>query len=110
MIHDIYDDAISENEKVFAANGLTVYAAPWNYALVTKLDRAGKSTAKSYDIADAVDYLGRLIKLRGGHAVKKSELKAWATKYKLGAPTEVVVGKLAAQYKEKNKKDGVIDG
>jgi hypothetical protein len=53
-----------------------MYAAPWNYALMTKLDRAGKRGVKSYDMTDAVDYLGRLIRSKGGHAVKKSGLKA----------------------------------
>ena len=110
IIHDLYDEAVAQNEKVFAAKGLTVYAAPWNYALMAKLDRAGKPGAKLYDITDAVDYLDRLIKSRHGHAVKKSELKAWAAKYKLAAPTDALIDKLGKQYKEKHRKDGVVDG
>ena len=110
MINDLYDQALKQNEIVFTAKGLTVYAAPWNYALMTKLDRAGKHGAKSYDMTDAVDYLQRLIRSKGGHAVKKSELKAWATKYKLVAPTDVLIDKLGKQYKEKHRKDGVVDG
>jgi hypothetical protein len=110
IIHDLYDDAVAQNEKVFSANGLTVYAAPWNYALMAKLDRAGKPGAKSYDITDAVDYLDRLIKSRHGHAVKKSELKAWATKFKLAAPTEAVIDRLDKLYKQKHGKDGIVGG
>jgi hypothetical protein len=63
-IHDLYIEAIDQNEQVFSAKGLTVYAAPWNYALMTKLDRAAQQGAKSYDMADAVDYLERLIHSR----------------------------------------------
>ena len=109
-MNDLYAEALHQNSKVFAATGLTVYAAPWNYALMTKLDRAGKPGAKAYDMADAVDYLTRLINTRGGHAVKESELKAWAKKYKLAEPAKAVVERLAKEYKEKHKKDGVIAG
>ncbi|KAF8122669.1 hypothetical protein EV363DRAFT_1182177 [Boletus edulis] len=108
-INDLYEQAIKQNEKVFSAKGLTVYAAPWNYALMTKLDRAAKPGAKSYDMADAVDYLARLIESRG-HAVKKSELGDWAKKYKLSAPPEALIDKLAREYKDKKKKDGIISG
>lgn len=109
-INDLYNEAIKQNEKVFSAKGLTVYAAPWNYALMTKLDRAAKQGAKAYDMTDAVDYLARLIHSRGGHAVKKSELRAWATHYKLSEPSEAQMKELDEKYKEKHKTDGVING
>jgi len=108
-LNSLYEQAIKQNDKVFSAKGLTVYAAPWNYALMTKLDRAAKPGAKSYDMADAVDYLGRLIQSRG-NAVKKSELGEWAKQYKLGAPPETLIDRLAREYKEKNKKDGIVAG
>ncbi|KAF8550158.1 hypothetical protein OG21DRAFT_1514399 [Imleria badia] len=108
-IHDLYIEAIDQNEKVFSAKGLTVYAAPWNYALMTKLDRAAQQGAKSYDMADAVDYLERLIHSRGEHAVKRSELEAWAKQYKLSEPTKAVMDKLATEFKEKHKKDGLVN-
>ena len=86
-----------------------MYAAPWNYALMTKLDRAAKPGAKAYDMPDAVDYLGRLIQSRG-QVVKRSELEAWARKYKLGVPTKDLMDKLAKEYEDKNKKDGLVNG
>lgn len=76
---------------------------------MTKLDRAAKPGAKAYDMADAVDYLGRLIQSRG-QVVKRSELEAWARKYKLGVPTKDLMDKLAKEYEDKNKKDGLVSG
>lgn len=110
MLNDLYDRAIQQNEKVFSAKGLTVYAAPWDYAMMTKLDRAAKPGSKSYDMTDAVDYLGCLIRSRGGRAVKRSELMAWATRYKLRAPPEADIKDLAERYKAKHKRDGIVDG
>jgi len=109
-INDLYAEAIQQKAIVFSAQGLTVYAAPWVYSMMAKLDRAAKPGAKSYDVTDAVDYLDRAIKLRGGQAVKKSELKAWATKYKLTVPTEALIEKVNKAYKAKYGKDGIVSG
>ncbi|KAG6379650.1 hypothetical protein JVT61DRAFT_10169 [Boletus reticuloceps] len=79
-INDLYEQAIKQNEKVFSAKGLTVYAAPWNYALMTKLDRAAKH------MADAVDCK----KVGAGG---------------LGKEIQVLIDKLAREYKE-----GIISG
>ncbi|KAF8121455.1 hypothetical protein EV363DRAFT_1364518 [Boletus edulis] len=61
---------------------------------MTKLDRAAKPGAKSYDMTDAVE----------------SELGDWAKKYKRSAPPEALIDKLAREYKDKKKKDGIISG
>jgi hypothetical protein len=88
---------------------LTVYAAPWRYALGTKLDRLSKPGAKPYDMSDAVGYLERLITKHGGKAVKKSELKAWAQEFQFTVPSENLMKSLGSEYKKKTGKDGVIN-
>lgn len=109
-IHRLYDEAINQNEIVFSAPGLTVYAAPWRYALGTKLDRLSKPGAKPYDMSDAVGYLERLIAKNGGKAVKKSEIQTWAQEFKFTVPTDKLMDLLGAEYKKKTGKDGVING
>lgn len=109
-IERLYDEAVTQNEIVFNAPGLTVYAAPWRYALGTKLDRLSKPGAKSYDMSDAVGYLERLIAKRGGKPVKKSEIKAWAQEFKFTVATDKLMGSLGEAYKKKTGKDGVIEG
>ncbi|THV01283.1 hypothetical protein K435DRAFT_776118 [Dendrothele bispora CBS 962.96] len=106
----LYDEAVQQNEKVFTAPGLTVYAAPWRYALLTKLDRLSKTGARPYDMSDAVGYLERLITKRGGTAVKKSELTTWAGEFKFTVPTDDLMNSLGAEYKKKTGKDGVVNG
>ncbi|KAG7089406.1 hypothetical protein E1B28_011094 [Marasmius oreades] len=110
VIQRLYDEAVEQNEVVFKAPGLVVYAAPWRYALGTKLDRLSKKGFKPYDMSDAVGYLVRLIQKHGGKAVKKSELKAWAQEFKFTVPSDQLMASLGAEYKKKAGKDGVIDG
>ncbi|KAK1219353.1 hypothetical protein PQX77_017928 [Marasmius sp. AFHP31] len=109
-IQRLYDEAVQQKDIVFNAPGLTVYAAPWRYALAAKLDRLSMPGARPYDLSDAVDYLARLIEKQGGKAVKKSALKAWATEFQFTVPTEDLMNRLAAEYKKKFKKDGVVNG
>ncbi|EAU88698.1 hypothetical protein CC1G_01071 [Coprinopsis cinerea okayama7 len=109
-IQQLYDEAVQQNDVVFQAAGLTVYAAPWRYALGTKLDRLSKTGARPYDMSDAVGYLVQLIQKRKGAAVKKSEIKKWAQDFKFTVPNDKLVDQLAAEYKKKTGKDGVING
>jgi len=101
---------VTQNDVVFTARGLTVYAAPWRYALCTKLDRLSKAGARPYDMSDAVDYLQRLVGKRGGRAVKKSELKAWADEFKFTVSSDQLMRRLGDEYKKKYGDVGIVDG
>lgn len=50
-------EAHEQNYNVFHVGGLRILAAPWQYALVSKLDRIAAGTWKSYDPEDAAMYL-----------------------------------------------------
>ncbi|KAF8335375.1 uncharacterized protein EI90DRAFT_3152992 [Cantharellus anzutake] len=109
-IQRLYDEAVTQNDVVFNAPGLKVYAAPWRYALGAKLDRLSKTGARPYDMSDAVDYLDRLIRKRGGQApVKRSELKAWANEFKFTAPSDDLINRLGDEYKKKYGKAGIMN-
>ncbi|KAJ2917286.1 hypothetical protein MD484_g3102, partial [Candolleomyces efflorescens] len=108
-IQQLYNEGVQQNDVVFTAPGLIVYAAPWRYALSTKLDRLSKAGARPYDMSDAVGYLVQLIQKRGT-SVKKSELKAWAQEFKFTVPTDKLLDTLGAEYKKKTGKDGVVNG
>jgi len=109
-IKTLYDEAVRQNDIVFTARGLTVYAAPWRYALGTKLDRLSKPGARPYDMSDAVGYLNRLIGKRGGQAVKKSELKTWAGEFKFTVPSDDLMSRLGNEYKKKHGRTGIVNG
>ncbi|KAI3584856.1 hypothetical protein IWW34DRAFT_268271 [Fusarium oxysporum f. sp. albedinis] len=56
--------AYEQREVVFEEPGLTVLAAPWEYAFCCKIDRlsgAGLHTPESYDASDVVEYLHRYL-------------------------------------------------
>ncbi len=111
MIQRLYDEGVTQNDVVFNAPGLTVYAAPWRYALCAKLDRLSKTGARPYDMSDAVDYLDRLIGKRGGRqAVEKSELSAWADEFKFTVPSDDLIKRLGDEYKKKYGGVGIVDG
>lgn len=70
------------------------------------MEKAGKGTAKPYDIKDAAAYLNRLLAVRKA-SVKVSELKTWATEYK-ATILDVVIQKVAEEYKKTYKTDGIV--
>lgn len=106
----LYDEAVDQRDIVFSAPGLTMYAAPWRYALSAKLDRLSKPGARPYDMSDAVDYLDRLIGKRGGQAVRKSELKTWAGEFKFAVPSDNLMNRLGNEYSEKYGRTGIVNG
>ncbi len=58
--------ALANNEVIFRAPGLTLVAAPWEYALCTKLNRMrrseiGETSERAYDITDAAAYLHQMV-------------------------------------------------
>lgn len=106
----LYDEAVHQKDIVFTAPGLTLYAAPWRYALGAKLDRLSKPGARPYDMSDAVSYLDQLIRKRGGQAVKKSELKRWAGEFKFAVPSDDLMSRLGSEYNEKHGRTGIVDG
>lgn len=109
-IESLYDEAIKDNIVLFKQTGLTVLAAPWRYSLVAKVEKAGKATAKSYDIEDAAGYLHQLIQAKKKKdPVKESELKAWATEYR-ATISDANIDKVAAQYKKQYSQDGIVKG
>ncbi|KAJ8473168.1 hypothetical protein ONZ45_g16391 [Pleurotus djamor] len=108
-IQQLYDEAVQQNDVVFIAPGLTVYAAPWQYALGKKPDRLSKPGARSYDMNDAVGYLTKLIQKRGT-PVSRSDIKGWAQEFKFTEPTNKLLNSLRDEYKKVTGKDGLVDG
>ncbi|KAB8356500.1 hypothetical protein FH972_024083 [Carpinus fangiana] len=66
-----------QNEPVFTAPGLTILAAPWNYAFISKLNRMQQPEKKDYDPKDAAHYLRRYLQREGRDTVKWTEVAQW---------------------------------
>lgn len=106
-INSLFTEAVNDNIIIFKKPGLTVLAAPWRYCLVAKLDKAGKSGAKAYDIDDAAAYLHELVKQTSG-PVTKAKLQMWAKEFNVSV-LESSVSRLATTFKAKYGTAGVID-
>jgi hypothetical protein len=103
----LYNEAIMQNRRLFEARGLTVLAAPWRYAITTKLDRLMKSGAKSYDLGDAVTYLHEIV-VAAGAAMPQEKLGSWAREFKCTVPDDGLIRRLSEAYIEKYKSAGLV--
>ncbi|KAL2687004.1 hypothetical protein Neosp_004553 [[Neocosmospora] mangrovei] len=86
--------AKQQNAVVFerrgTKGGLKVYAAPWTYALCSKLNRLCEINARSYDMDDAVVYLNRHLLLTTEKYVKSQELYDWCRWYSHDVRREIL--------------------
>ncbi|EEU45612.1 uncharacterized protein NECHADRAFT_80690 [Fusarium vanettenii 77-13-4] len=77
-------------EKRGAKGGLKVYAAPWTYAVCSKLNRLCEINPRSYDMDDAVVYLNRHLILTAENYVKSRELYDWCRRYSHDVRPEIL--------------------
>jgi hypothetical protein len=76
-------EAILQDVVLFRERGLTVLAAPWNYAFCGKTNRMdGPGTDKRpYDCQDAVAYLHEYILINGKKPVELRVVQEWGKTY-----------------------------
>ncbi|KAG6020916.1 hypothetical protein E4U41_002678 [Claviceps citrina] len=96
------DEAYAQNEIIFQEPGLTVLAAPWNYAFCCKVDRiSGKgSDERKYDLEDAVQYLDRYLRSVKKDQIARDAVKAWFARFSLRwtAETDAVLVRVSQAY------------
>ena len=82
-------------------------AAPWRYALATKIDRLGKSGARDKDLSDAVVYLHEVIRQKR-RAVTMREIRDWFHEFSLGEPSQNVLVRLNEHYQATYRDRGIV--
>ncbi|KAM0555149.1 hypothetical protein ACHAPJ_006501 [Fusarium lateritium] len=89
----LVQEAKKQNELVFehqgTNGGLRVYAAPWSFALCSKLNRLC-DIDRSHDMDDAVAYLHRYLGLTGQDYIIAQEVYDWCQKYHQDVSREVL--------------------
>jgi hypothetical protein len=75
--------SLEQNYTVFSGPGLRVIAAPWGYALLTKLDRMAGGGGKPYDPVDAANYLRQYLLHKKIKRVPISTIQQAAQDYQL---------------------------
>ena len=105
---ELSDAALQQNEIVFRQPGLKVLAAPWLYALCTKLDRLLKSgKRKPYDCADAATYLYRYNLRHRQEPVNYNALVESAAHYRAAINTSVC-REVNDQYLAVYRRQGIV--
>lgn len=99
--------AEAQNEVVFTAPGLTVLAAPWNYALMSKLDRMQKPQKKAYDPKDAAHYLRRYLQRECRDTIHWTEVSQWGVDFGYQTIREADAAEVNEEYRRVYKADAI---
>lgn len=99
------EQAFAQNEVIFQQPGLTVLAAPWQYAFCCKVDRVaggGIQGGRPYDVPDAVQYLRRYFARNNKTKVPIAIVKEWFTQYSLRwtPNNDAVIDQVNAAYQK----------
>ncbi|CAF3519477.1 hypothetical protein SNK03_003760 [Fusarium graminearum] len=90
----LVQEAKTQNEIVFehqgTNGGLRVYAAPWSFALCSKLNHAFDHHNRTEDMDDAVDYLYRYLNITGQDYIMAQQIKDWCQTYHQDVSREVL--------------------
>lgn len=73
----LMEQAIVQNEVVFASTSLTVLAAPWGYAFCSKLHRlsGAHNQTKGTDVEDAVVYVRKYLETKKTVSIRMEEIQ-----------------------------------
>jgi hypothetical protein len=77
------DEAIAQNEIVFRAQGLTILAAPWPYALCSKIHRISGGHPRQYDASDAANCLHRYLSCQRSREIRAQTIRQWGQRYEI---------------------------
>ena len=77
-----------QNDIVFSAPGLTLYAAPWSYAFVSKFDRIQGGGHRSHDPGDAAVYLDKWLRSKQQSNIPVAAIADTIRRYQLKVARE----------------------
>lgn len=102
----VTQEALEQNEVVFARKGLKLVVAPWNYALCGKMNRLARpDQIRPYDVIDAASYLHHHI-LRNGGPVSAARIKRWCQEYQKDTSDDII-RTVKKEYRRLYKTDGI---
>ncbi|KAL2024332.1 hypothetical protein VTK56DRAFT_8814 [Thermocarpiscus australiensis] len=100
---DLTSGAIKQGRKVYSGPGLTVYAAPWEYAFCAKVDRLLKrDRARPYDLSDAVAYIHEYIRHHGNQPVPVATAVGWSRKYGTQMTEDILRNHVDPEYQKRH--------
>lgn len=110
MQERLTNTALERNVVVFQRPGLTLLAAPWEYAFTAKLSRiATGERVRAYDQDDAVAYLNQIILGRSNQPVRRASIERWANRYR-HTVTEDILRSVNRAYRALYSQNGIMEG
>jgi hypothetical protein len=108
---ELTNEAIEQNAVVYNQPGLTVLAAPWEYAFSGKISRLlkGGDQVRPYDVSDAVHYLDIYIKQGSGQPVPVTTIEGWAKRFGHTTKRSYLLNEVNAKYKAQYKGTGIVE-
>ncbi|KPM37977.1 hypothetical protein AK830_g8600 [Neonectria ditissima] len=102
--------ARQQNVKVFDGPGLTIYAAPWEFAFSSKICRLlkGADEFRSYDLADAVSFIHEFILNHGNEPVAVDTALGWARHYTYRTNPHVLLTLVNEEYRRRYDMDAFV--
>lgn len=108
--HELTAGARKQGVKVFDEAGLTIYAAPWEYAFSAKISRllTGGGQARPYDLADAVTYIHQYIRAHGDQPVRVATALAWSKRYHHNMTEDILRTRVNREYRRRYNEDAFV--
>jgi len=100
--------AMEQDERVFQRPGLTLLAAPWNYAFCAKIARILTGEVRPYDLTDAATYLHRYIQRNGGRPVQVGQIEGWAQRFGRSTDRAYLIREVNAEYRRLYRHEGIV--
>ena len=111
MAADVHRDvtarALTQNEIIFRAPGISVIAAPFDYAFASKAQRVGTEFRRSYDVADCAIYLHEWCQRHENQAPSKDGVDQWCRRYRRNLLSKDVLCQNQVEYRHRYGASGI---
>ena len=111
MHNELTDLAFEKNIVIFKQPGLTVLAAPWNYAFGAKVDRLLKVMAEDlrrpYDLQDAIVYLDQMVTANSGRPIAIERFFETAQRYHQNTTEAYLMNTVNHRYQQSFHRQGI---
>lgn len=99
-----------QDVRIYDRPGLTILAAPWDYAYSAKINRIlrPQGQARAYDMDDAVVYLHEYIQSHGNQPLQVSACLGWAKEYQHDSNEDILLRHVNPAYRRRYGRDAFV--
>jgi hypothetical protein len=110
MHSELTQMARQQNVQVYHGQGLTILAAPWQYAFTSKISRIllGGDQVRPYDLPDAVTYIHEYIRSHGNRPVPITTVLGWARRWSHEITEDILRNRVNPEYMRRYGRDAFV--